>query len=246
MWHRVGLGLLILALSACTLLPDREAEEQAAWAAVSGQREAQRQAYLKAFEPLAFEMIGLEETPCDAKTVCGVTRVYGRGTATEAQLGAALRLAGLPVPPGGFELTRAPTFPALQAQTGPLRAEVQVPRTAQVGETLTLAAVLHNETGLSVELVSGMYPLDAVLRNERGEAVRWYTPAFDPWLQSSHLCPVGPCQWDRLQLDAPLNQFNRWLPLPPGEYTVTVRMKGVLAAKQELNLTFPPQPLSIR
>ncbi|MBZ9713804.1 hypothetical protein [Deinococcus multiflagellatus] len=126
-----------------------------------------------------------------------------------------------------IRITRAPTFPASQAQTGPLRAEVQVPRTAQVGETLTLAAVLHNETGHSVEVVSGLSPLDAILRNERGEPVRWYTPALDAWLQSSHLCAVGPCQWDHLQLDAPLNRFNRWLPLPPGEYTVTVRMKGV-------------------
>ncbi|MVN85440.1 hypothetical protein GO986_01510 [Deinococcus sp. HMF7620] len=47
-------------------------------------------------------------------------------------------------------------------------------------------------------------------------------------------------------VEFPLDQFSRWLPLPPGDYTVTVRMTRVFADEQELNLTCPSQLLTIR
>ncbi|MBZ9752771.1 hypothetical protein K7W42_18180 [Deinococcus sp. HMF7604] len=246
MWKKVGVGLALVGLSACTLLPDREAEERAMWMATYQQQEAQGQRYAKAFEPLPFEFRGVRWRVCEPGRTCEVSVVSGSGTATEPQLRAALRLAGLEPPTTGFEVTRAPAFPVSQAQTGPLRAEVRMPRTAQMGQMLTLAVTLHNETRRSVSLFSGERPLNAVIHDARGEAVRWYTSDLISPMEFGQVCPTGPCHWDRLQLNAPLDRFNRWLPLPPGEYTVTVRMTRVFADEQELNLTFPPQSLTIR
>lgn len=178
-----------------------------------------------------------------------VSGLMGTGTVTRDELARAFEEAGIPTDTRQWNIIGPPQFPPPERQTGSLRAELLLPAEAHVGERLIIAVKLHNSTQQTLEVRWGDNELNAIIFNEAGDAVRWYTRFLRTFVMMDTQClPLAMCRGGFPTLAVPLDRFNPRLPLPAGEYTVLVRLAGIKVpgTGERISITFPPRPLTIR
>jgi hypothetical protein len=174
---------------------------------------------------------------------CAPTIVDFAGTGDVDTLQRALAQAGLNVQ---VRVSSAPpvVFPPAGGETWPLTPEVAPIPPQKMGGILEVPVRLRNMTFLNQKLFYGAGVLGYVLLNEKAEAVRWDGDGLNILVGYLGTCPaLATCGLRTVKI--PLDQFNADLPLPPGHYTLRLRINRLSINSLELSTTLPDLPFDI-